>query len=67
MDIFSILTILFAVGAIGYSLYLSIKHVMKRRKEYSRLRLLAMCVLWLAEIYLTGCIIKLIIDLTIKK
>ena len=62
MDIFSILTILFAVGAIGWSLYQSVKHVIKRRKEYSRLRLLTMCVLWLAEIYLTGCIIKLIID-----
>lgn len=67
MDIFSILTILFAVGAIGYGLYLSVKHVIKRRKEYSRLRLLATCVLWLAEIYLTGCIIKIIIDLNFKK
>ena len=67
MDIFSILSILFAVGAIGCGLYQSVKHVIKRRKEYSRLRLLAMCVLWLAEIYLTGCMIKLIIDLTFKK
>ena len=67
MDIFSILTILFAVGAIGYGLYLSVKHVIKRRKEYSRLRLLATCVCWLAEIYLTGCIIKIIIDLNFKK
>lgn len=45
MDIFTILSILFAVGSIGYALYLSVKHVMKRRKEYSRLRLLATCVL----------------------
>ena len=67
MNVFSILTILFAVGAIGWGLYQSVKHVIKRRKEYSRLRLLAMCVLWLAEIYLTGCIIKLIIDLNFKK
>ena len=67
MDIFTILSILFAVGSIGYALYLSVKHVMKRRKEYSRLRLLATCVCWLAEIYLTGCMIKLIIDLNFKK